>query len=344
MLRQDNIVQLKEAFRRKGKLYLVFEYIERNLLEILEETQTGVEVTYIQTERVRSYIYQLCKSIDYCHRLEVVHRDIKPENLLVSLSHKLKLCDFGFARTLPQYGGALTDYVATRWYRSPELLLGDPRYSKEVDMWAIGCIMGELIDGQPLFPGESEIDQLYVIQKVLGPMTDKQQELFARNPRFNGLRFPDLPRPETLEKRYLGKLTRHALAFMKRLLDLHPGSRMTSSEALRHPYFEGLCDAIDRPSTSITVSSEENKSSKRFPSFNYQAQLNPNVRVIPSKGAVVDLAKQSSNKIKDDFTVTSGSQDNRLDRMQTKDRLKAKTRASPFVSDVHEFDVPTYLQ
>jgi cyclin-dependent kinase-like len=340
MLKQDNIVQLKEAFRRKGKLYLVFEYVERNLLEILEETQTGVEVTGRQSERVRSYIFQLCKSIDYCHRLEVVHRDIKPENLLISLTHKLKLCDFGFARTLPQYGGALTDYVATRWYRSPELLIGDPRYSKEVDMWAIGCIMGELTDGQPLFPGESEIDQLYVIQKVLGPLTHTQQELFAKNPRFNGLRFPELPRPETIEKRYLGKLSRQAFAFMKRLLELHPGSRMTAAEALRHPYFEGLSDLVDRPSTSLTISSEETKNSRRLTSFNYQMQSN--TRLVQSKPPT-EPAKQQG-VFRDDFTLNTPLPDSRLERMQTKDRVKAKTRASPFVSDVHEFDLPTYHQ
>ena len=91
--------------------------------------------------------------------MNVVHRDIKPENLLIDPSETLKLCDFGFARNIPQSrtNPAMTDYVATRWYRSPELLLSD-RYSKEVDIWAIGCIMGELIDGEPLFPGESEVD------------------------------------------------------------------------------------------------------------------------------------------------------------------------------------------
>lgn len=78
----------------------------------------------------------------------------------------MKLCDFGFARMLPQKGGNLTDYVATRWYRAPELLLGFNNYGKGVDLWAVGCILGELTDAEPLFPGESEIDQLYVIQKV----------------------------------------------------------------------------------------------------------------------------------------------------------------------------------
>ena len=85
MLRHENVVQLKEAFRRAGKLYLVFEFVEKNLLEILEEHPNGIEVHTRQPARIKSLIYQLCKAIDYCHRLEVIHRDIKPENLLVSL-------------------------------------------------------------------------------------------------------------------------------------------------------------------------------------------------------------------------------------------------------------------
>lgn len=108
----------------------------------------------------------------------------------------------------------LTDYVATRWYRSPELLLGDTQYGIEIDYWAIGCIMGELCDGQPLFPGDSEIDQLFLIQKVLGKLTDEQYEMFSKNPRFLGLKFPNVKKPETLEKRYVGKMSKKALSFM----------------------------------------------------------------------------------------------------------------------------------
>jgi len=196
MLKHDNIVTLREAFRRKGRLYLVFEYVERTLLEVLEANPNGVDPVMVQR-----YVYQLVKSIDWCHCNDVIHRDIKPENLLIGLDNTLKLCDFGFARTMPQRGAALTDYVATRWYRAPELLLaweqngsGCTKYSMPVDIWAIGCIMGELIDGQPLFPGESEIDQLYLIQRVMGPLTSEQLEMFLRNPRFLGLKFPDMTR------------------------------------------------------------------------------------------------------------------------------------------------------
>jgi cyclin-dependent kinase-like len=108
---------------------------------------------------VRVYIYQLLKAIEFCHRNNVIHRDIKPENLLINpKKDSLKICDFGFARVLNnRVGSGLTDYVATRWYRAPELLLSN-YYGKEVDIWAIGCIMGEITDGDALFPGESEID------------------------------------------------------------------------------------------------------------------------------------------------------------------------------------------
>lgn len=98
----------------------------------------------------------------------------------------------------------MTDYVATRWYRAPELLLSVQNYSKPVDLWAIACIMGELIDGQPLFPGENEIDQLFLIQKMLGPLPPDQKELFLKNPRFLGMKFPEILKAETLERRYLG--------------------------------------------------------------------------------------------------------------------------------------------
>mmetsp|Transcript_21371 Transcript_21371/g.9859 ORF Transcript_21371/g.9859 Transcript_21371/m.9859 type:complete len:238 (+) Transcript_21371:1168-1881(+) len=234
MMKHENIVSLKEAFRRKGKLYLVFEFVERNLLEVLELKPNG-----IGQDNVKRHIYQICRAIESCHAKEVIHRDIKPENLLIGDDGSVKICDFGFARTLP-LRGTMTDYVATRWYRAPELLLGCPRYGKPVDTWAIGCIMGELTDGQPLFPGESEIDQLYVIQKVLGPLTPELQEMFMRNPRYIGYKFPQSTAPQTLERRYLGKLSKQALSFMKGLLRLEASERLTMQDALNHSYFEDL--------------------------------------------------------------------------------------------------------
>ncbi|XP_029002988.1 cyclin-dependent kinase-like 5 isoform X5 [Betta splendens] len=254
-LKQENIVELKEAFRRRGKLYLVFEYVEKNMLELLEELPNGVP-----SEKARSYIYQLIKAIHWCHKHDIVHRDIKPENLLISSDDVLKLCDFGFARNLSEGTDAnYTEYVATRWYRSPELLLGAP-YGKAVDMWSVGCILGELSDGQPLFPGESEIDQLFTIQKVLGPLPPEQMKLFYNNPRFHGLRFPAVNHPQTLERRYLGIIGGGLLDLLKNLLLLNPTERFLTEQSLNHHAFQTL-RLVERsgPPTPTPVRSSKRK-------------------------------------------------------------------------------------
>jgi cyclin-dependent kinase-like len=95
--------------------------------------------------------------------------------------------------------------VATRWYRSPELLVGEP-YGKPADLWALGCIIGELVDSQPMFPGDDEVDQLYLITKLIGDVTPRQREYFSKNPKFEGVELPFMKRVETIEMRYLGKI------------------------------------------------------------------------------------------------------------------------------------------
>jgi cyclin-dependent kinase-like len=152
---------------------------------------------------------------------------------------ELKLCDFGFARLISgSCTEKLTDYVATRWYRAPELLLSQGEYGKEVDYWAIGCIMGELVDGNPLFPGENEIDQIYCIQKVLGNLTEEQMDMFYNNPLFNGKNLLNVTKPETLQRRYMGKLSKVDISFMKGLLEIDPKKRLNGKTVFNHPYFE----------------------------------------------------------------------------------------------------------
>ena len=123
------------------------------------------------------------------HSINILHRDIKPENVLISKTNQVKLCDFGFARTIPS-NRLMTDYVATRWYRPPELLLGKDDYDKSIDIWSVGCVLAEMIDGQPLFSGENDLDQLYLIQKCLGSLIPEHQETFYKNPKFSGMKFP----------------------------------------------------------------------------------------------------------------------------------------------------------
>ncbi|XP_029459198.1 cyclin-dependent kinase-like 5 isoform X2 [Rhinatrema bivittatum] len=280
-LKQENIVELKEAFRRRGKLYLVFEYVEKNMLELLEEMPNGVS-----SDKVKNYIYQLIKAIHWCHKNDIVHRDIKPENLLISCNDILKLCDFGFARNLSEGNNAnYTEYVATRWYRSPELLLGAP-YGKAVDMWSVGCILGELSDGQPLFPGESEIDQLFTIQKVLGPLPSEQMKLFYSNPRFHGLRFPAVNHPQSLERRYLGIINSVLLDLMKNLLKLNPSDRYLTEQSLNHPTFQTQ-RLLDR------CASSPSRSSKRKP---HHGESNTSSRNQSSKSCTHQPHHRSNSK------------------------------------------------
>lgn len=119
----------------------------------------------------------MLRALEFLHSHDIIHRDVKPENLLIRSNGLLKVCDFGFARSLKQNASAVyTDYVSTRWYRSPELLVGDANYSKSVDIWAIGCIYAEMFNGMPLFPGDSDLHTLKLIMEMLGfnqALTDK---------------------------------------------------------------------------------------------------------------------------------------------------------------------------
>ncbi|KAM3127600.1 hypothetical protein pb186bvf_020305 [Paramecium bursaria] len=291
MIKQDNVVRLKEAFRRKGKLYLVLEYVDRNLLEMLEERPNGLD-----PEIARKLVYQLLQAIAYCHFNDIIHRDIKPENLLISDQGTLKLCDFGFARLIPQKSGILTDYVATRWYRAPELLLGLNEYGKGVDLWAVGCILGELADGQPLFPGESEIDQLYVIQKILGPLTNEQREAFLKNPRYVGMKFHEINRPETLEKKFSGKLSLKAISFLKGVLKMDPNKRLTAIEALEHTYFDGLRDEQFIQSLKLNEKQERVPSASKQSRHQTNNQVNQTSFVQPPKEAKSNRAEKSNER------------------------------------------------
>lgn len=162
-------------------MYLVFEYVDHTILEELEENPSG-----LAEEVARKHVFQVIRAIMFCHQNNIIHRDIKPENILVSKLGVIKLCDFGFARMMAAQGEIYTDYVATRWYRAPELLVGDPAYGKEVDIWAIGCLYAEMLTGDPIFPGDSDIDQIYHITKCFGFLCPRHKELIAKNPIFNG--------------------------------------------------------------------------------------------------------------------------------------------------------------
>lgn len=251
-LKHDNIVSLIEVFRHNGKLYLVFEYVERTILEDLEKNPNGLaEID------VKKIFYQLLNSLEFIHSHDIIHRDIKPENLLISKNGVLKLCDFGFARALAKPGAKYTDYVATRWYRAPELLVGDVEYGKLVDVWASGCMFSEIVNGMPLFPGESDIDQLFQIMKCFGKLIPRHEEIFYKNPLYVGMKLPQVKTLEPLVKRF-PNLNRHAMHIMRQCLRYEPAERESCHSLLKHAYFDGFHEWFaEEHSKSIQKDREE---------------------------------------------------------------------------------------
>ncbi|KAI6645694.1 Cyclin-dependent kinase 3 isoform X2 [Oopsacas minuta] len=161
-LKHPNVVSLHEVIHADDKIFLVFEFLDQDLKKYMD----SVQGSGLPPEITKSYTYQLLSGISYCHTHRVLHRDLKPQNLLIDSRGYIKLADFGLARTFGIPLRAYTHEIVTLWYRSPEILLGAPVYTISVDMWSIGCIMAEMSSKKPLFPGDSEIDQLFRIFRL----------------------------------------------------------------------------------------------------------------------------------------------------------------------------------
>ncbi|KAF5913108.1 hypothetical protein HPG69_009059, partial [Diceros bicornis minor] len=187
---------------------------------------------------IKSILWQTLQALNFCHKHNCIHRDVKPENILITKQGIIKICDFGFARILIP-GDAYTDYVATRWYRAPELLVGDTQYGSSVDVWATGCVFAELLTGQPLWPGKSDVDQLYLIIRTLGKLIPRHQSIFKSNQFFHGISIPEPEDMETLEEKF-SDTHPVALNFMKECLKMNPDDRLTCAQLLESPYFDSV--------------------------------------------------------------------------------------------------------
>mmetsp|Transcript_9853 Transcript_9853/g.8802 ORF Transcript_9853/g.8802 Transcript_9853/m.8802 type:complete len:376 (+) Transcript_9853:72-1199(+) len=160
----ENIIRLQHVIKAENDkdIYLTFDHMETDLHAVI---RAGI----LQDIHKKYIIWQLLKALKYLHSAELVHRDIKPSNLLLNSDCHIKVCDFGLCRSVADNSGptpVLTDYVATRWYRAPEILLGSKNYTKGVDIWAVGAILGEMINGRPIFPGTSTMNQIERILEV----------------------------------------------------------------------------------------------------------------------------------------------------------------------------------
>jgi hypothetical protein len=226
---------------------------------------------------------------------------------LISSTGKLKLCDFGFARPVSarSESSRYTEYVATRWYRAPELLLGD-KYGRAVDVWSIGCIIGELSDGQPLFPGESEIDQLMVIQKVLGPLPPDQMKRFSINPNFRGLKFPRDYRLITngLQRKYSEIIGSDLLALMEAILKLDPDCRFTATQCLGHHAFNDRRSVRNHSqppplSRSESLCSSGSSTPRQIPRDNLISSLHNSINDLSYSAEPVQQQKGSIEKYRE---------------------------------------------
>jgi len=222
------IVSLLDVVNYDNKLYLVFEFLDQDLKKYMDT------VTTLSLALVQSYIKQLLQGLTYCHQRRIVHRDLKPQNLLIDKKGSLKIADFGLARAFCVPVRQYTHEVVTLWYRAPEILLGSTTYSIPVDIWSAGCIFGELLSKKPLFPGDSEIDQLFKIFRQLGTPTEDVWHGCTSLPDYK----PSFPK---WKKQDFTKVFENshsvAIDLLEKMLIYEPAQRISAREALNHPYF-----------------------------------------------------------------------------------------------------------
>ncbi|RDB21937.1 Cyclin-dependent kinase 1 [Hypsizygus marmoreus] len=232
-LRDDNIVKLLDIVHADQKLYLVFEFLDVDLKRYME---TGNQKrTPITLDIVKKFTHQLNSGLLYCHSHRILHRDLKPQNLLIDNRDNLKLADFGLARAFGIPMRTYTHEVVTLWYRAPEVLLGSRHYSTAIDMWSVGCIFAEMaMQGAPLFPGDSEIDQIFKIFRILGTPNEDSWPGVSGLPDYKPT-FPQWSRQDLV--RIVPTLDAQGIDLLKRSLTYDSAKRISAKRALAHPYF-----------------------------------------------------------------------------------------------------------
>lgn len=247
-LNHPNIVRLKEVIRENDQLFFVFEFMKENLYQLMKDRDK-----LFPESVVRNIIYQVLQGLAFMHKHGFFHRDLKPENLLCTGADCCKIADFGLAREIrsrPPY----TDYVSTRWYRAPEILLRSTNYNSPIDLFAVGAIMSELYTLRPLFPGTSEIDQIFKICSVMGtPPKDEWEEGYKLAAAMN-FRWPQCV--TTNLKSIIPHASQESLHLMKDMLSWNPSKRPTASQSLKYQYFNvgqnlGIQSSSVRPSPTI---------------------------------------------------------------------------------------------
>lgn len=243
-LNHENVIGLRDVIppperREFSDVYIAMELMDTDLHQIIRSNQG------LSEEHCQYFFYQILRGLKYIHSANIIHRDLKPSNLLLNSNCDLKICDFGLAR--PNLDSLdMTEYVVTRWYRAPELLLNSSDYTAAIDIWSVGCIFMELMNRRPLFPGKDHVNQMGLLIELLGTpaesdigfLSNENAKRYIRN-------LPFYPRQP------LAKVFPHvnplALDLIDKMLTFDPTKRITVEQALEHPYLAKLHDSADEP-------------------------------------------------------------------------------------------------
>jgi len=229
-----NVIKLHEVFSNPSALYLVFEFLDMDLRVFLKR-----HGAFRETHMLQSAACQCFRGVEYCHGHRILHRDLKPQNVLIDVAtNRLKLADFGLARAFSVPLKAYTHEVVTLWYRAPEILLGQMKYANPIDIWSLGCIVAEMATAQALFPGDSEIDTIFKIFRVLGSPTEEVWPGVSQLRDFKQ-GFPKWRDTNFAEVRAGGgpSLGETGIEVLKACLQYNPVNRPSARRLLQHSFF-----------------------------------------------------------------------------------------------------------